>query len=73
MENLLAILPDKPQPMLVRYGVTLGIILLSAVIQLGIHQYTGSASFFLLLPGIFAAASCSIAGLAFWPRLRAQD
>lgn len=55
VENLLAILPDKPQPMLVRYGVTLGIILLSAVIQLGIYEYTGSASFFLLLPGIFAA------------------
>ena len=55
MENLLAILPDKPQPMLVRYGATLGIILLSAVIQLGLYDYAGFSGFFLLLPGIFAA------------------
>jgi two-component system, sensor histidine kinase PdtaS len=55
VENLLAILPDRPQPVLVRYGVTVGIILLSAVIQLVIHEYTGFTGFFLLLPGIFAA------------------
>ena len=55
VEKLLAILPDKPQPMLVRYGVTLGIILLSTVIQLGVYNYAGFTGFFLLLPGIFAA------------------
>jgi two-component sensor histidine kinase len=53
MEKILAILPERPQPALVRYGVSAIIILVCCLLQLGVHQYAGFTGFFLLLPGIF--------------------
>ena len=55
MERLLAILPDKPQPLWVRYGTTAGIVAVSCAVQTAVYAYAGFAGFFLLIPAIFAA------------------
>jgi two-component sensor histidine kinase len=54
MEKFLAILPEKPQPVWVRYGATCVIIFLNTFLQVAVFNYTGFTGFFLLLPGIFA-------------------
>jgi two-component system, sensor histidine kinase PdtaS len=54
MEKFLAGLPDRPQPLIVRITFSLLIMGLSALVQIGVFHLTGFASFFLLLPGIFA-------------------
>jgi two-component sensor histidine kinase len=59
MEKLLLILPERPQSILVRYGISGLIMIASAVVQLAVYRYSGFTGLFLLLPGIFAS------GLAF--------
>lgn len=54
VEKILAILPERPQPVLVRYGVTCAIIFVNSLVQVGVYKYTSFSGFFLLLPGIFA-------------------
>ena len=55
MEKLLFLLPEHPQPLLVRYGVSVAIMLVSAAIQLAVREYSGFSGYFLLIPGIFAS------------------
>ena len=50
MEKFLASLPDRPQPVVVRLGITLLIMVLSTLIQIGLFHFTGFNGFFLLLP-----------------------
>jgi two-component sensor histidine kinase len=59
MEKLLLLLPERPPPILVRYGATTLMIALLAVLQAGVQAISGFVGFFLLLPGIF------LAGLVF--------
>ena len=59
MEKLLLILPERPQPVLVRYGVSGLVMIATAIVQLAVYRYSGFTGLFLLLPGIFAS------GLAF--------
>ena len=66
MERLLEILPDRPQPVLVRYGVSAVIMLLVGGIQYGVHRYAGFTGLFLLLPGIFACGILFDRGSAFF-------
>jgi two-component sensor histidine kinase len=53
MERLLAVVPDRRLSPVVTLGITTLIMLLSAAVQLGLRQFTGLPSIFLLLPGIF--------------------
>ena len=55
VEGRRAILPDKPQPLWVRYGTTAGIVAVSCAVQTAVYAYAGFAGFFLLIPAIFAA------------------
>jgi two-component sensor histidine kinase len=55
MEKWLAFLPERPQPPLLRYGATLLIMSVSCLVQLGVYRVAGTTSFFVLIPGIFAA------------------
>ena len=71
MEKLLASLPDRPQPIVIRLAVTLLIVVLSGLIQVGVFHLTGFNGFFLLLPGIFAAGILFDRGSAFFATLLA--
>jgi hypothetical protein len=53
MENLLLLLPRRPQSIFVRYGVTTLIVLVCFALQIGVEFQSGMFTFFLLLPGIF--------------------
>jgi two-component sensor histidine kinase len=71
MEKFLASLPDRPQPVVVRLGITLLIMVLSTLIQIGLFHFTGFNGFFLLLPGIFAAGILFDRGSGFFATLLA--
>src|SRR3954454_4702092 len=55
MEKWLAFLPERPQPPLIRYGTTIAIMAVCCLLQLFIYRVAGETSFFVLIPGIFAA------------------
>lgn len=55
MERLLFFLPEKPQPVWVRYAATTIVMALCIAVQIGLHNQTGFVGLFFLLPGIFAA------------------
>jgi two-component sensor histidine kinase len=65
VEKLLDFLPERPQPILVRYGVSLVIILLCCGVQYGIYRFAGFTGLFMLLPGIFACGILFDRGSAF--------
>ena len=71
MERFLASLPSRPQPLWIRFGVTLMIMASSALIQLGVLHLTGFNGLFLLLPGIFAAGVIFDRGSGFFATLLA--
>jgi two-component system, sensor histidine kinase PdtaS len=71
MERFLASLPSRPQPLWIRIGVTLIIMALSALIQMGVLRSSGFDGFFLLLPGIFASGVLFDRGSAFFATLLA--
>ena len=71
MERFLATLPDRPQPNIIRFGLTLLIMALSALIQIGVFHLTGFNGFFLLIPGIFATGFFFDHGSAFFATLLA--
>lgn len=71
MEKLLLLLPDRPQPVLVRYGVTTFIICIFFGIQTGISTYSGFSGLFLLLPAIFLSGILFDRGSAFYGTLLA--
>jgi hypothetical protein len=56
MEELLQLLPSRPQTVLLRYGITTLIVLVCFLLQIGVEYQSGFFGFFLLLPGIFLAA-----------------
>jgi two-component sensor histidine kinase len=55
MERLLYFLPEKPQPLWVRYATTTAVMALCMAVQIGLQSQSGFAGLFFLLPGIFAA------------------
>jgi two-component sensor histidine kinase len=66
MENLLLLLPRRPQSVFVRYGLTTLIVLVCFAVQLGVELQSGLFTFFLLLPGIFLAAVLFDRGSGFY-------
>jgi two-component sensor histidine kinase len=66
MENLLVLLPSRPQSILVRYGVTTLIVLVCFVLQIGVEFQSGMFTFFLSLPGIFLASVLFDSGSGFY-------
>ena len=66
MENLLLLLPNRPQSIVVRYGVTTLIVLVCFALQIGVELQSGMFTFFLLLPGIFLAAVLFDRGSGFY-------
>src|SRR5262249_28035702 len=71
MERFLETLPGRPQPIFVRYGITLLIMALSALIQIGVFHLTGFNGFFILIPGIFVSGFLFDHGSAFFATLLA--
>ena len=55
MEGLLYFLPEKPQPLWVRYAITTVVMAFCMAVQMGLQSQTGFDGLFFLLPGIFAA------------------
>jgi two-component sensor histidine kinase len=53
MEKFLAALPERPQPPLIRFGITAIIMALSSLVELALFHIAGFSGFFLLLPGVF--------------------
>jgi len=66
MENLLLLLPKRPQSILARYGVMTLIVLVCFALQLGVEFQSGMFMFFLLLPGIFLASVLFDRGSGFY-------
>jgi two-component sensor histidine kinase len=69
MERLFNSLPSHPQPNVVRFGFTLLIMALSALMYLGMLHLAAFNGFFVLLPGIFAAGILFDRGSAFFATL----
>ncbi|QQO13250.1 sensor histidine kinase [Bradyrhizobium diazoefficiens] len=55
MERILYFLPEKRQPLWVRYATTTIVMALCIAVQIGLQNLTGFVGLFFLLPGIFAA------------------
>ena len=68
MEKLLLILPEKPQPLMVRYGLSGLIMIASALVQLAVYRYSGFTGLF-FLPGIFASGLAFDRGSGFFATL----
>jgi two-component sensor histidine kinase len=66
MENLLLLLPPRPQPIVVRYGVTTLIVVVCFLLQMGVEYQSGIFTFFLLLPGIFLSGILFDRGSGFY-------
>ena len=66
MKNLLLLLPNRPQPLLVRYGVTTLIVLVCFALQIGVEFQSGMFTFFLLLPAIVLASVLFDRGSGFY-------
>ena len=66
MENLLRPLPNRPQSILVRYGVTTLIVLVCFPMQIAVEFQSEMFTFFLLLPGIFLASVLFDRGSGFY-------
>ena len=56
MEHLLEMLPCKPQPALVRYGVSAVLVVLCFLVLLGLRGRSGLLAFYVMFPAIFAAS-----------------
>ena len=55
MDGLLRLLPE-PQPLIVRYGLTIVLVLLMFSLKLGLRSGTGLYGFILYVPAVVAAA-----------------
>ena len=66
MENLLLLLPDRPQSIVVRYLLTALIVGICFLLQVGVEMQSGFFGFFLLLPGIFIASLIFDRGSGFY-------
>lgn len=56
MENLLRWLPERPQPIWLRYGVTILFVLVSFGFMRLVEKQTGVSCFFIMYPAIFLSA-----------------
>ena len=56
MENLLKLLPARPQPLLLRYGVSAGLVIVFFILRLGAGEAVGQYSFILFVPPILLAS-----------------
>jgi two-component sensor histidine kinase len=65
MERLLHFLPERPQPLAIRYGATVLIMLVSIAVQIGIEAQSGFPGLYFLLPGIFLSGVMFDRGSAF--------
>lgn len=66
MEALLKLLPSRPQPLAVRYGLTAALVLIFFAIRLGAGPTAGPYSFILFVPPIVIAAIVFDRGSAFF-------
>jgi two-component system, sensor histidine kinase PdtaS len=71
MEKFLSSLPDRPQPLIIRFSFTLLIMAVSALLQIGVFHLTGLNGLFLLIPGIFVTGFLFDHGSAFFATLLA--
>ncbi len=69
MENLLLLLPRRPQSLWVRYGTTTIIVLIFFLIRLGLEERAGTYGFFILLPSIFLSSVLFDRGSGFYATL----
>ena len=69
MENLLLLLPARPQSLAIRYAVTTLIVLVCFLLQIGVEMQSGFFGFFLLLPSIFLASVLFDRGSGFYATL----
>ena len=65
MEKLLSILPLKPTPPAIRYGVTSLLVGLSYLIVIGIQDETGLIAFYLFFPAVMGSAMVFDRGSGF--------
>lgn len=70
MERLLYLLPDRPQPLYLRYGVTTLVMVCSLALFVALEAQSGFVGLFVLLPGIFIAGIMFDRGSAFYARPR---
>ncbi|HUI98416.1 MAG TPA: hypothetical protein VLX44_21880, partial [Xanthobacteraceae bacterium] len=56
MENLLKFLPARPQPTLLRYGVSAALVIIFFILRLGAGAAAGQYSFVLFIPPILLAS-----------------
>jgi two-component sensor histidine kinase len=56
MEKLLTWLPGKPQPLVIRYGITTVLVGLCFMLLLAVQQVTELSCFFLMYPAVFLGA-----------------
>ena len=59
MEKILLLLPERPQPPVIRYGTTIAVILVSFGCEYALAQLSGDVPLFIFFPAVF------FAGLAF--------
>jgi two-component sensor histidine kinase len=57
MENILHWLPSKPQPVLVRYGISSALVGVCFVLMRAVEINTGVSCFFIMYPAVFLAAA----------------
>jgi len=69
MERLLLLLPSRPQPIIVRYGITTAIVVVLFLLQVGLYSYSGFIGLFLMMPGIFLAGVMFDRGSGFYASL----
>jgi two-component system, sensor histidine kinase PdtaS len=56
MEKVLKWLPERPQPLVIRYGVTAVLVVACFLLLLFVEAITGVTSFFLMYPAVFLGA-----------------
>src|SRR4029079_13264513 len=73
MEKLLAWLPERPQPPIVRYGTTAIIVAICFAVLLLVQLQSGVDSFFLMYPAVFLGALLFDRGSGFSAKPCAKD
>jgi two-component sensor histidine kinase len=58
MERLLVFVPRRPKPPILRFGTAVGVVAVSFLLLIGLHQTGGPYDFYLLYPAVFF---CTIA------------
>src|SRR4026208_1080623 len=69
MEKLLAWLPERPQPLIVRYGTTASIVAICFAVLRLVQLQSGVDSFFLMYPAVFLGALLFDRGSGFFAAL----